>query len=138
MFFVLRAYQKRNRYPGSVFPLFVVLYSGTRFCTEFLRADFEPLVWRLTTYHFQCLAELLLGVIELLLLRMPKSALDLQNLINVMTRMQYDYPGVILRHVRHVTVTTDEELPWSLDGEYCPSAPRVEIENLPAAVQLVH
>ena len=78
------------------------------------------------------------GMYELLLLRMPKSALDLQNLINVMTRMQYDYPGVILRHVRHVTVTTDEELPWSLDGEYCPSAPRVEIENLPAAVQLVH
>ena len=78
------------------------------------------------------------GMFELLLLRMPKSALDLQNLINVMTRMQYDYPGVILRHVRHVTVTTDEELPWSLDGEYCPSAPRVEIENLPAAVQLVH
>ena len=78
------------------------------------------------------------GMFELLLLRMPKSALDLQNLINVMTRMQYDYPGVILRHVRHVTVTTDEELPWSLDGEYCPSAPRVEIENLPAAVQLMH
>ena len=78
------------------------------------------------------------GRFELLLLRMPKSALDLQNLINVMTRMQYDYPGVILRHVRHVTVTTDEELPWSLDGEYCPSAPRVEIENLPAAVQLMH
>lgn len=78
------------------------------------------------------------GMFELLLLRMPKSALDLQNLINVMTRMQYDYPGVILRHVRHVTVTTGEELPWSLDGEYCPSAPRVEIENLPAAVQLVH
>ena len=78
------------------------------------------------------------GMFELLLLRMPKSALDLQNLINVMTRMQYDYPGVILRHVRHVTVTTGEELPWSLDGEYCPSAPRVEIENLPAAVQLMH
>ena len=39
------------------------------------------------------------GMFELLLLRMPKTALDLQNLINVMTRMQYDYPGVILRHV---------------------------------------
>ena len=36
-----------------------------------------------------------------------------------------------------VYFTTDEELPWSLDGEYCPSAPRVEIENLPAAIQLV-
>ncbi len=77
------------------------------------------------------------GMFELLLLRMPKTALDLQNLITAMTRMQYDYPGVILRHVRRVTLTTAEELPWSLDGEYCPSAPRVEIENLPAAVQLM-
>ena len=77
------------------------------------------------------------GKFELLLLRMPKTALDLQNLITVMTRMQYDYPGVILRHVRRVTLTTEENLPWSLDGEYCPSAPRVEIENLPAAIQLV-
>ena len=64
-------------------------------------------------------------------------AQDLQNLITAMTRMQYDYPGVILRHVRRVTLTTEENLPWSLDGEYCPSAPRVEIENLPAAIQLV-
>ena len=78
------------------------------------------------------------GKFELLLLRMPKTALDLQNLITAMTRMQYDYPGVILRHVRRVTLTTEENLPWSLDGEYCPSAPRVEIENLPAAMQLMH
>ena len=35
------------------------------------------------------------GKFELLLLRMPKTALDLQNLITAMTRMQYDYPGVI-------------------------------------------
>ena len=77
------------------------------------------------------------GKFELLLLRMPKTALDLQNLITAMTRMQYDYPGVILRHVRRVTLTTEENLPWSLDGEYCPSVPRVEIENLPAAIQLV-
>lgn len=77
------------------------------------------------------------GAFELLLLRMPKTPLDLQNLITAMTRMQYDYPGVILRHVQRVTVTTEENLPWSLDGEYCPSAPRVEIENLPAAVRLM-
>lgn len=40
------------------------------------------------------------GTLELLLLRMPKTALDLQNLITAMTRMQYDYPGVIFRHVK--------------------------------------
>ena len=75
--------------------------------------------------------------LELILLRMPKTALDLQNLITALNRMDYDYPGVIFRHVRSVTVTTREDIPWSLDGEYAPSAPRVEIRNLHSAVQLM-
>ena len=78
------------------------------------------------------------GTLELLLLRMPKTALDLQNLITGMTRMQYDYPGVIFRHVKNVVLTTDENISWSLDGEYAASAPRVEIQCLPGAIELVH
>ena len=78
------------------------------------------------------------GKFELLLLRMPKTALDLQNLITAMTRMQYDYPGVIFRHVKNVVLTTNENISWSLDGEYAASAPRVEIQCLPGAIELVH
>lgn len=78
------------------------------------------------------------GTLELLLLRIPKTALDLQNLITAMTRMQYDYPGVIFRHVKNVVLTTNENISWSLDGEYAASAPRVEIQCLPGAIELVH
>ena len=78
------------------------------------------------------------GTLELLLLRMPKTALDLQNLITAMTRMQYDYPGVIFRHVKNIVLTTNENISWSLDGEYAASAPRVEIQCLPGAIELVH
>ncbi len=78
------------------------------------------------------------GTFELLLLRMPKTALDLQNLITAMTRMQYDYPGVIFRHVKNVVLTTNENISWSLDGEYAASAPRVDIQCLPGAIELVH
>ena len=78
------------------------------------------------------------GTLELLLLRMPKTALDLQNLITAMTRMQYDYPVVIFRHVKNVVLTTNENISWSLDGEYAASAPRVEIQCLPGAIELVH
>lgn len=77
------------------------------------------------------------GQFELMLLRMPKSVIDLQNLITAMTSMDYDYPGVIFRHVRRVTLTTQEEISWSLDGEYAPSAPLVEIHNLPGAIDLM-
>ncbi len=77
------------------------------------------------------------GLFEVLLLRSPKTALDLQNLIVAMTSMDYDYPGVIMRHVKSVTVETAEDLPWSLDGEYAPSAPVVEIRNIPGAIRLM-
>ena len=77
------------------------------------------------------------GKFELLLLRTPKTALDLQNLIVAITSMEYDYPGVIFRHVKSVTVDTQDDIPWSLDGEYAPSEPHVEIRNVPGAIDLV-
>ncbi len=77
------------------------------------------------------------GKFELLLLRTPKTALDLQNLIVAITSMEYDYPGVIFRHVKSVTVDTRDDIPWSLDGEYAPSEPHVEIRNVPGAIDLV-
>ena len=77
------------------------------------------------------------GKFELLLLRMPKTPLDLQNLILALTKMQYDYPGVIFRHVDTVTLTTDDNIPWSLDGEYAASEPRVEIHLRPGAIELL-
>ena len=77
------------------------------------------------------------GKFELLLLQSPKTALDLQNLIVALTSMEYNYPGVYFRHVREVSVETEDDLPWSLDGEYAPSEQRVEIRNIPDAVQLL-
>lgn len=77
------------------------------------------------------------GKFELLLLRMPKTVIDLNNLITGITRMEYDQPGVIFRHISSITLTTDDDIPWSLDGEYAPSAPRVEIRNLSGAVELL-
>lgn len=77
------------------------------------------------------------GKFELLLLHMPKTPMDLQNLILALTRMQYDYPGVIFRHVDALTVTTDDDIPWSLDGEYAPSAAQVDIRLLPGAIRLL-
>lgn len=77
------------------------------------------------------------GKFELLLLRMPKNVIDLNNLIACMTRMEYDYPGVILRHVSSITLTTKDDIPWSLDGEYAASCPVVHIENLHHAIELM-
>lgn len=77
------------------------------------------------------------GLFEMLLLQMPHSASDFQTLVSALLKMQYDVPGVILRHVERVHITTADDIPWSLDGEFAPSAPVVEIRNLHNAVQLM-
>ncbi len=77
------------------------------------------------------------GKFELLLLRHPKNIVDLNTLISSLTRMEYDHPGVIFRHVSQVTMTTDDNIPWSLDGEYAASAPVTTIENLHHAIRIM-
>ena len=77
------------------------------------------------------------GRFELLLLRMPKNAVELSTLISSLTRMEYNAPGIIFRHVERVVLTTDDIIPWSLDGEYAASQPRVEIRNLHHAIRLM-
>ena len=77
------------------------------------------------------------GVFEVVLLRMPRTALDLTSLLVALKQMQYDNPGIFFRHASKVKVETEDHIPWSLDGEYAPSTPVVNIENCHGAIQLL-
>lgn len=69
------------------------------------------------------------GKFELLLIPNPKSAADLQNLVKALLNRQYDSEGLVFRHVSSIHLETEDELPWSLDGEYAPSRKTVDIVN---------
>ncbi|MDY4953519.1 MAG: YegS/Rv2252/BmrU family lipid kinase [Candidatus Onthomonas sp.] len=77
------------------------------------------------------------GKFELLLIPNPKTAQDLQNLVLALLEQRYDREGVVLRHVSSLHLETEAELPWSLDGEYAPSAPVVDIENRRRALTML-
>ena len=65
LFIFLHIYNKKKKLIGSSFPMYLILYSGTRFFTEFLRGDFPCLLGPFTTYHFQCLIGIAVGFMEL-------------------------------------------------------------------------
>ncbi|MBE6995723.1 MAG: diacylglycerol kinase family lipid kinase [Ruminococcaceae bacterium] len=69
------------------------------------------------------------GIFELLLIPSPKTPQQLQNLVLALLNQQYDREGLVFRHVSSVHLETAETLPWSLDGEYAPSTPAVDITN---------
>ena len=77
------------------------------------------------------------GKFEMLLVRSPRTAIDLQNLVLAVLNQQYDSPGLIFRHVSSLQLETEEDLPWSLDGEFAPSEPAVEIRNLRQALGML-
>ena len=77
------------------------------------------------------------GKFEMLLVRSPKTAVDLQNLVLALLNQQYDSPGLVFRHVSSLRLETEEDLPWSLDGEYAPSVPVVEIANCRRALRML-
>lgn len=77
------------------------------------------------------------GKFELLLIPSPKTPADLQKLVLALLEQRYDSEGLVFRHVSSIRLETDEDLPWSLDGEYAPSAPSVTIENRQQALTLL-
>ena len=69
------------------------------------------------------------GKFEMLLIPKPKSPAELPNLILNLLDQEYSYEGLVFRHVSTIHVETAENLPWSLDGEYAPSTPSIDIVN---------
>ena len=77
------------------------------------------------------------GKFEMLLIPNPKNPLELQNLLIALMNQQYESSGLVFRHVSSLQLETEEELPWSLDGEYAPSVPVVNIENRRRALSML-
>ena len=77
------------------------------------------------------------GKFEMLLVPNPKTPADLQNLVLALLNQEYDSQGLVFRHVSSIHLETEEDLPWSLDGEYAASAPAVDIVNCPRAVTML-
>lgn len=78
------------------------------------------------------------GLFEVMLVRKPKTMAELQSII--MTLLQQKVPdkgAVITFHTSRVRVTSQEPLPWTLDGEFGGDPLIAEIENRRQAISLV-
>ena len=70
IFIFLMLWRKKAK-EGTVFPVYVILYSSTRFFSEFLRAE-ENVFLFLKTYHILCLLGVAAGVFLLLFVKKQK------------------------------------------------------------------
>ena len=77
------------------------------------------------------------GLFELLLVPNPRTPADLQDLMMSAVNQDYAGKGFIFRHVSSIRIETEDVLPWSLDGEYAPGTPKVEIVNRRQALPML-
>lgn len=79
------------------------------------------------------------GQFEVVLIRQPQNAAQLQSIVMGLMQAKPEPGGAVVAfQTTRLRVTCAGELPWTLDGEYG-GAPRVaEIENLPRAVEIVY
>ncbi len=75
------------------------------------------------------------GLFEVLLIPNPHTPVELQNLMMALVNQEYD--SLVFRHAASLRLETEEDLPWSLDGEYAPSAAAVEIANRRQALSML-
>lgn len=71
------------------------------------------------------------GKFEVILIKMPKSIVDLHGIItNLLGEKMDENPNIIYCKTKTLKVTSDETLAWTLDGEYGGMQQEVDIVNL--------
>ena len=77
------------------------------------------------------------GLNEVVLVKAVKTAADLNRLANSVLRWDMDPDQFIWFQTDNVRITFDEDVPWTLDGEFGGSVRDVVIRNIPRAVRIM-
>ena len=78
------------------------------------------------------------GWFELMLVRPPRDASEIVDLIQAVSTQRYESPMLTFRTVQRLCITAPPTMDWTLDGEREPGrAGPVEVENLHLAIRLL-
>lgn len=77
------------------------------------------------------------GQFELLLVKYPKNAAELAEVVVALTSQKYNSPSLVFRSTRKALVEADPGMDWTLDGEYAKGSAQIRIENLHSAVNIM-
>lgn len=77
------------------------------------------------------------GKFELLLIKNPKNLDVLNKILNGLSKQKFDNEHIIMKKVSSAVFTFEDEVPWSLDGEFGGKTKRAEIKNLHNAISII-
>ena len=78
------------------------------------------------------------GLLELLLIRLPNNAAEFTQILSALNSRQYESSNCIFFCSAHrILVRPDPSIDWTLDGERAEGCEKIEILNIPSAVQII-
>ncbi len=77
------------------------------------------------------------GVMELLLIRAPKSLAEFNAIMGALATKEEGNPYITYKQVPHVLIEADEEVEWTLDGEFGGAYKNTEITVVNKAITLM-
>ncbi len=77
------------------------------------------------------------GLFEVMLIRRPKTPIDISQIITSLNTMNYDNPMFLTFQTNSVSFMSDRPLTWSLDGERMDGGIRTQISCIKDAYQLI-
>lgn len=78
------------------------------------------------------------GLLELLLVKMPRNATELSECVRALAEQRYDTDAITFMSGSEFTVTADPAMDWTLDGEWGSGGDTICIRNRRDAITLIH
>lgn len=77
------------------------------------------------------------GLFEIMLIKAPKTIIDLTKIVVSITTQVYDPEIIQFFQASDLYIYPETEVPWSLDGEYAPGSKEIHVQNMHHAIQLI-
>ena len=78
------------------------------------------------------------GYLELLLVKNPRNPVELNDCISALVEQRYDSECIRFCKGKNFVLDTNPEMEWTLDGEWCAGAEKINVSTLENAVTLIH
>ena len=77
------------------------------------------------------------GMFELLLIRLPKDLFELNEMVVALSSKKYKTKMITFISAKNITIETQEDINWTLDGEYAYGEETIKVENLNKAIKII-
>lgn len=77
------------------------------------------------------------GLFEVMLIKMPKTLIDLTKIVVSINTQSYDPDVITFFQANSLDIFPETEVPWTLDGEYAQGSKEIHIQNIHNALQII-